>query len=91
MAFKYLQFLVDIGTAGTDKPTGVAEKGGFRFRAALTGNLIAQCLFQDLAHLNQSIDEEHRREGTGVIACHTNNTAALGTLHLLVSLLLLYI
>ena len=35
----------------------------------------------------QSIDEEHSGEGAGIITCHSNDTATLGTLHLLVTLL----
>lgn len=77
-----------IGTAGTDEHTaGVAVRGGFCFSAVLAGNLIAVGFFQDLTHFDQSIDEERSGEGAGVIACHSSNTATLGTLHLLVSLL----
>ena len=53
----------------------------------MAGNLIAFSFFQDLTDFNQSVDEEHSVEGAGVIACHSNDTAALGTLHLLVPLL----
>ena len=31
---------------------------------------------------NYFVDEKHSGQGVGVIACHSNNTAALGTLHL---------
>ena len=87
VAFKYLQFLVNLDTAGADKPTSVAERSSLCFRAALAGNLVAFSFFQDLAYFDQSIDEEHSGEGFGVIACHSNNTSTLGTLHLLVHLL----
>ena len=87
MPFKYLHLLVSIDTAGTDKPAGVAERGGLCSRAVLAGNLVALSFFQDLTDFDQSIDEEHSGEGVGVIACHSNDTATLGTLHLLIPLL----
>ena len=90
MAFKYFHLLVGVRTAGTNEHTAdVAERGGHCFRAVLAGNLIALGFFHDMIYFNQSIDEEHSGEGARVIACHSNNTATLGTLHLLVSMLLL--
>ena len=77
-----------IGTASTDKPASVAEKGGLCFRAVLTSDLIALDFFQDVIDSDQSVDEEHSGEGARVIAYHSDNTATLGTLHLLVPLLL---
>ena len=77
-----------VGAGSADKPTGVAERGCVCItRAVLAGNLVALCSFQDLVHFNQSIDKEHSGEVAWVIACHSNNTATLGTLQLLVPLL----
>ena len=89
MAFECFHVLVGIGTAGTDEhAAGVAERGSLHNTgAALAGNLIALCLLQDRTLFNHSVDEEHSGEGAGVIAHHSNNSVALGTLHLLVSLL----
>ena len=80
-----------VGTTGADEHVaGVAERDGLCITGAvLAGNLIALSFLHDLVHFDQSIDEEHSGEGAGVIACHSNNTATLGTLHLLVPLLLL--
>ena len=79
------------GTAVTDEHVaGMAERDGLCITGAvLAGNLIALGFLHDLVHLDQSIDEEHSGEGVGVVACHSNNTATLGTLHFLVQLLLL--
>ena len=67
---------------------GVAERACLCITGTtLTGNLIALSFFQDFISFDQSIDEEHSGEGAGVIACHSNDTATLGTLHLLVPLL----
>ena len=83
----FLLFVV-ISAAGTDEHTaGVAERGGLCFGTVLAGNLIALSFLQDVTHFNQTIDEKHSGEGAGVIACHRNDTATLGTLHLLVPLL----
>ena len=88
VAFKYSHLPVSISTAGTDEHTAsVAERGGLCFRAVLAGNFIALGFFHDVTHFNQSIDEEHSGEGAGVIAHHSDDTATLGTLHLLVPLL----
>ena len=77
------------GTAGADEhAAGMAEGDGLCFTGAvLAGNLTALSFLHDLVHFNQTIDEEHSGEGVGVIACHINDTATLGTLHLLVPLL----
>ena len=90
MSCKRLHRTVVVGTAGANEHTaGVAEGGGLRItRAVLAGNLTALSFFQDFTPINQSIDEEHSGERARVIACHTNDTATLGTLHLLVPLLL---
>ena len=89
MPFKHFHLLVGICTASTNEHTAnVAERGGHCFRAVLAGKIIAHSLFHYMVYFNQSIDEKHSWEGAGVIACHSNNTAALGTLQLLVPLLL---
>ena len=90
MACKCPHCLVSIGTAGADEhAAGVAERDGLCFTGAvLAGNLAALGFLHDLVHFNQSIDEEHSGKGVGVIACHSDDTATLGTLHLLVLLLL---
>ena len=90
MAFEYLHLLVGIATAGTDEhAAGMAERSCLHNTgAALAGNFIALCLFQDSTLFNQPVDEEHSGEGAGVIACHRDDTVTLGTLHLLVPLLL---
>ena len=90
MAFKNFHLHVGVCTAGTNEHTAdVAERGGHCFRAVLARNLIALGFFHYMIYFNQSIDEEHSGQGAGVIACHSNDTATLGTLYLLVSLLLL--
>ena len=89
MLCEYLDCRVKVGTGSADKTTGVTKTDRLCIaRAALAGNFITLGSFHDLVHINQSIDEEHSGEGVGVIACHSNDTAALGTLHLLVPLLL---
>ena len=77
-----------VSAGSADKPTGEAERGCTCVTGTvLAGNLVALSSFQDLVHFNQSIDEEHSGKGAGFIACHSNNTATLGTLQLLVPLL----
>ena len=89
MACKNPHCLVGLGTAGADEhAASMAERDSLSFTGAvLAGNLTALGFLHDLVHFDQSIDEEHSGEGVGVIACHSNDTATLGTLHLLVPLL----
>ena len=80
-----------IGARSANESTGVAQRNCLCITgAALTFNFISLGFFQDLRQFNQSVDEEHRGEGSGIIVCYSNNTMALGTLHFLVSLLLQY-